>query len=94
MSSTRAFQELTMFMEHIIRKNFKSFSFFALCGAERNKFMVDAYFEGAFINLTIAEQIELYQKTIANAIAIQQSGHESQIEINLDEESEAVGEGK
>lgn len=94
MSPTRAFQELAMFMEHVIRKYFKSFSLFALCGAERSKFMVDAYFEGAFINLTITEQIELYKKTIDNAIAIQQAGHESQIDINLDEESEAVGEGK
>ena len=46
-----------MFMEHKIRDHFKSFSLFNLCGAERNKFMVDPHLEKAFADLSVEEQI-------------------------------------
>ena len=59
-----------MFMEYKIQDEFKSFSLFALCGSERTKFMVDIYFESAFNNLNLNEKIELYGKTINNAVEI------------------------
>ena len=43
-SQTRAFEEHTLFMERKIKNHFTSFSIFAICGSERNKFMVDSYF--------------------------------------------------
>lgn len=83
-----------MFMEHKIRDHFKSFSLFNLCGAERNKFMVDPHLEKAFADLSVEEQIQLYEKTISFATSFQNLNGESEVDINVEEDSENNNERK
>lgn len=63
----------------------------SLCSGEKTKFMVDTHFENAYTNLTLQEQVDLYDKTIQIALKFQTNDHDdkqSRIKIDIDEESD------
>lgn len=86
-NQTQAFEELLMFMDHRIRKEFSSFTFLSLCGSERNKFMVSAEFENSFEQLNLEEKLNLYEKTINYALEVE---NENNTLISLDKPVEEV----
>ncbi len=46
-----------MFMDYKIRNQLKTFTLMSLCNGERTKFMVDIFFENAFSNMSLQEQV-------------------------------------
>lgn len=91
-NQTRVFQELLMFMDYKIRKEVKSFTILSICGGERNKFMVDIYLEHAFTELILEEKVDLYEKTVAYALQLEDNQNQNRPQsVNLALEDDDLG---
>ena len=80
-----------MFMDQSIRHQLRTFTLMFLCGADRQKFLVDPHFERAFEAMTLQERIELYHHMVTFAVDTQrrESVSSSRIDIEVDEEKES-----
>jgi uncharacterized protein (DUF1778 family) len=58
----------------------------SICGSERNKFMIDSYFESAYNTLALHEKVNMYEKAISYALQYQNNLKQSSVNVKVEEE--------